>query len=507
MALQPRLDLRQSQTLVMTPQLQQAIKLLQLSNLELNAYVEQELERNPLLERDEGPREDIQAVAAGEERRDADSLLVDHVERGAAEAPLDVEVDNSYDEGSPLEGPAYDPDSGQAAWDRVGSGGRGDFDDDDRPYDETLSEGVSFRDHLMDQLTLDVADPAERLIGTALIDSLDDAGWLASPVEEIADGLGAPVERVRAVLDRLRRFDPPGVFATSLQDCLALQLKDRDRYDPAMQALVENLDLLARRDVPALLKVCGVDGEDLQDMIAELRALDPKPAHRFDGAAAQPVIPDVLMRPAPDGGWVVELNPATLPRVLVNTRYYAQVSKAARSKDEKAFLTETFQTASWLVKSLDQRANTILKVATELVRQQHAFFEKGVQALKPLILRDIATAIDMHESTVSRVTSNKYIATPRGIFELKYFFTQAIGGADGGDAHSAEAVRHRIKALIDAEPPTRILSDDAIVDILRKDGIDIARRTVAKYREGMRIPSSVQRRREKKMLAVNDPAV
>jgi RNA polymerase sigma-54 factor len=507
MALQPRLDLRQSQTLVMTPQLQQAIKLLQLSNLELDAYVEQELERNPLLERDEGPREELGGLSAGEERRDADSLLVDHGDGGAAEAPLDIEVDNTYDEGSPLEGPSYDPDSGQAAWDRAGSGsGRGDFEDDDRAFDETLSEGLSFRDHLVEQLTLDIAGPAERLIGMALIDSLDDSGWLAATVEEVAEGLGAAVDQVRAVLDRLRRFDPPGVFATSLQDCLALQLKDRDRLDPCMKALVDNLDLLAKRDFQGLLRACRCDNEDLQDMIAELRTLDPKPAHRFDGAAAQPIIPDVLMRATPQGGWIVELNPATLPRVLVNTRYYAEISKGARSKDEKTFIGESFQTASWLVKSLDQRANTILKVASELVRQQHGFFERGVQGLRPLILRDIATAIDMHESTVSRVTSNKYIATPRGIYELKYFFTQAIAGAAGGDAHSAEAVRHRIKTLIDGETPTKVLSDDAIVDILRQGGVDIARRTVAKYREAMRIPSSVQRRREKKMLMADPPS-
>jgi RNA polymerase sigma-54 factor len=268
-----------------------------------------------------------------------------------------------------------------------------------------------------------------------------------------------------------------------------------------MEALLAHLDLVARRDFNGLLKYCGVDSEDLQEMLGELRALDPKPAYRFEGAAAQPVTPDVLMRANPEGGWIVELNPETLPRVLVNNRYYAKVSKAAQSKDEKAFISENFQTASWLVKSLDQRAQTILKVSSELVRQQNAFFERGIQGLRPLILRDIAVAIEMHESTVSRVTSNKYIATPRGIYELKYFFTQAIAGADGGDAHSAEAVRHRIKALIDNEPPKKILSDDAIVDILKKDGIDIARRTVAKYREGMKIPSSVQRRREKAMMA------
>lgn len=498
MAMQPRLDLRQTQSLVMTPQLQQAIKLLQLSNLELSAYVEQELERNPLLERGEN-QPDVPAMESlPEERRDAESTLFESTDGTRSEAPLDIELNNTFDEGSPFEGPSYDPDD-LTAWQRS-SGSGGSFEGDDRSFDETLSSETNLRDHLIEQMGVDLNNPQDRMVGLALIDSLDDAGYLRAELTDLAEDLGTTLAHVENVLVRVQRFDPAGLFARSLPECLALQLKDRNRYDPAMEALLANLDLVARRDFAGLLKVCGVDSEDLQEMIAELRTLDPKPASRFDGSSAQPVTPDVLMRVNPEGGWIVELNPETLPRVLVNNRYYSKISKATRNKDDKAFINESFQTASWLVKSLDQRATTILKVATELVRQQHGFFERGIQGLRPLILRDIADAIEMHESTVSRVTSNKYIATPRGIFELKYFFTQAIAGADGADAHSAEAVRHRIKALIDAEPPTKILSDDAIVDILKKDGIDIARRTVAKYREGMKIPSSVQRRREKSLM-------
>ncbi|MCA1941152.1 MAG: RNA polymerase factor sigma-54 [Caenispirillum bisanense] len=507
MVLAPSLHLRQTQSLVMTPQLQQAIKLLQLSNIELTAYVEQELERNPLLERAE-PRD---VAGAGEDRyddrRDAgEGVLIDSPDgRAGSEAPLDVEIDNSYDAQEYESGPAA-PEGVAAAgaegfaddWSSVGSGGRRDFMDDDGGYENTLAGGVSLRDHLVDQLACDVPEGADRLIGQAFIDSLDDNGYLTVTVEEMAETMGAPVERVRRVLDRLQRFDPPGLFARDLAECLALQLREKDRLDPCMQALLANLDLLAKRDVPQLLKVCGVDAEDLAEMVAEIRACDPRPALRFTDVPAQPVVPDVLMRPAPDGGWHVELNTEALPRVLVNHRYYALVSKAARSKEDKGFVAENFQTASWLVKALDQRANTILKVAVEIVRQQDAFFVHGISALRPLILRDIATAIEMHESTVSRVTSNKYIATPRGIFELKYFFTQAIAGADG-EAHSAEAVRHRIRALIDAESADDVLSDDTLVALLKKEGIDIARRTVAKYREGMKIASSVQRRREKRM--------
>jgi RNA polymerase sigma-54 factor len=307
--------------------------------------------------------------------------------------------------------------------------------------------------------------------------------------------MGCEIAQVEKVLTQLQRFEPTGVFARNLAECLAIQLRERNRYDPAMQALVENLSLLACRDIPQLLRVCRVDAADLAEMAAEIRALDPKPGLQFDGAIAQPVVPDVFVRPQA-GGWLVELNSDSLPRVLINTRYYAEVSSAPRNKAAKDYLAEKYQSANWLVKALHQRATTILKVSREIIRQQEGFLRHGVQHLKPLVLRDIAQAIGMHESTVSRVTTNKYMLTPRGIFELKYFFTSAIAASGGGDALSAEAVRFRIKSLIDSEA-AEILSDDRIVEILLKDGVDIARRTVAKYREAMNIPSSVQRRREK----------
>src|SRR5208283_1448009 len=302
------------------------------------------------------------------------------------------------------------------------------------------------------------------------------------------------------VLARLQQFDPAGVFARDLKECLALQLRERNRLDPAMQALLDNLPLLAARNIAALVRVCRVDAADVADMIAEIKSLDPRPGLAFDPPLAQPVVPDVLMRALPEGGWIVELNAETLPRVLVNNRYYARVRQATRNRAEKDYLTERLHAANWLVKSLHQRATTILKVAAEIVRQQDAFFRRGVRSLRPLILRDIADAIGMHESTVSRVTSNKYMATPRGLYELKYFFTSSIPACSGGDAHSAEAVRHRIRGLIDGEPADGTLSDERIVELLQQEGVEIARRAVAKYREAMRIPSSVQRRREK-MLA------
>ena len=501
MAITPRLDLRQTQSLVMTPQLQQAIKLLQLSNLEVAAYVESEIEQNPLLERDEmhvegEPNGEAERPSGDDGNGAAEPQLLDSVDGGgkdAVETPLDTDFGNVWSEEGGDASAFADWRSGS------GSGGRADFDESEIGLDQTLSREVSLRDHLLAQLNVEIVDPVDRIIATHLIDMLDESGYLTGEPAQVAEMLNCDVVRVETTLDKLQRLDPPGVFARSLKECLALQLRERNRLDPAMQALLDHLDLLARRDIPALSRLCGVNAEDIAEMVTEIKALDPKPGLAFDPTVAHPVVPDVLMRPASGGEWIVELNQDTLPRVLVNTRYYARVSKEARNKDEKEFIVERFNAANWLVKSLHQRAQTILKVATEIVRQQDAFFRHGVQQLRPLVLRDIATAISMHESTVSRVTTNKYLAAPHGVYELKYFFTSAIANAEGGEAHSAEAVRARIKTLIEGEPAEDVLSDDKLVELLRKDGVDIARRTVAKYREALRIPSSVQRRREKSL--------
>ena len=304
----------------------------------------------------------------------------------------------------------------------------------------------------------------------------------------MAATLGCARSLIDQVIAKLQRLDPPGVFAADLKECLALQLADRNRLDPAMAALLDNLDLVARRDNATLLRRCGVEAQDLADMLTELRTLNPKPGLIFDTELPPPVVPDVLVRQASDGGWHVELNSETLPRLLVNERYYARVSGSVRNRGEKDYLAERFSSANWLVKSLDQRARTILRVAREIVRQQDAFLVYGIQHLRPLVLRDIAEAVEMHESTISRVTNNKYMTTPRGVFELKYFFTSGLSSTEGGDMISAESVRHRIRALIDEEPAEDVLSDDRLVEILRGEGIDIARRTVAKYREALRIP-------------------
>lgn len=506
MALSAKLELRQGQSLVMTPQLQQAIKLLQLSNLELTAYVEEELERNPLLEHEEAEQEP--AKTRSEETGGADGSAAN--EGGPGDEQW---LDLSRDKLASDPGEAYDtaaenvfPDSseprpgplGDNNWTSVPnrSPGAGSGDANLEAY---VAEEIGLQDHLTEQMYLVLEDPVKRLIGQHLIDMVDEDGYMRGDLDSISQRLGAPVALVEETLTALQDLEPAGVFARDLAECLTLQLKDRNRFDPAIEALVANLHLIASRDLPGLKRACGTDDEDLADMIAEIKTLNPKPGLTFGGAPVQAVVPDVFVKQRPDGSWHVELNNDTLPKVLVNQSYYATVSKTATSDEDKTYLSDCLQTANWLVKSLDQRARTILKVAREIVRQQDAFLTHGVQFLRPLNLKTIADAINMHESTVSRVTTNKYMATSRGIFELKYFFTSAIPSSGTGEAHSSESVRHRIKQLIDNEAPAKILSDDKIVELLRTEGIDIARRTIAKYRESMRIPSSVQRRREKKM--------
>ena len=530
MALTQRLEFRQSQSLVMTPQLMQAIKLLQLSNLDLSAFVEEELERNPLLERADGPEPPVAGEPApehgefsdsdnsfgdeaGAERSEAaggsadgfepvqeDWLVRDLGSRAEIEQTLDTPLDNVFSE-EPAEAAARTAqDAAPTAYTEWGGGASN---DDSYNLEAFVAGEVTLGSHLAEQLAVAFTDPARRMVGQYLIDLVDEAGYVPSDLGQASERLGASQQDVEAVLAVLQKFDPPGVCARNLSECLAIQLRELDRYDPAMQALVEHLDLLAKRDIAALRKLCGVDDDDITDMIAEIRRLDPKPGLKFGSTRTQTMVPDVYVRPGPDGGWHVELNSDTLPRVLVNQTYYTELSKTVRKDGDKSYFSDCLQNATWLVRALDQRARTILKVATEIVRQQDGFFTHGVAHLRPLNLKTVADAIQMHESTVSRVTANKYMATNRGSFELKYFFTASIASAHGGEAHSAEAVRHQIKQLIDMEEPAAILSDDTIVERLRGSGIDIARRTVAKYREAMRIPSSVQRRRDKQSMLGN----
>lgn len=499
----------------MTPQLLQAIKLLQLSNLELVAFVEQELERNPLLEREDdrnssiedGPVSekvsDAEPDSEGYETSESDSTDGDWAsenlvtDTGSLEAQLGTEVGNAFETDPPATAVASTvEDSGFSLTSMPGSGSSSS--DGEAPNLEAyVAAKVSLPDHLMAQLALAVVDPVERYIGETLIDAIDEAGYMREDTAEIADRLGVPKARIDHVLAIIQTFDPAGIGARDLAECLAIQLREAGRYDPAMQALIEHLPLLAKRDFVQLKKICGVDQEDLTDMLAEIRRLDPKPGRVFGGSEIQPVVPDVIVRPASDGSWHIELNSECMPRVLVNQTYAATVSRASTSATDKSYVAECLQNANWLTRSLEQRARTILKVATEIVKQQDGFFAHGLEHLRPLNLKTVADAIGMHESTVSRVTSNKYLSCHRGLFEFKFFFTASIPAHGGGEAHSSEAVRFRIRQMIENEPAGDVLSDDAIVIRLKEANIDIARRTVAKYRESMKIASSVERRREK----------
>ncbi len=480
MSIGPRLDVRQSQSLVMTPQLRQAIQLLQFTNVEAAQFLEEEMLRNPLLVR-EGPGA-VGEVASGVDREsgtmtpDAEAVLVPPV-------PLDTDFSNVYDPGLG---------SDQA-------GGQSRFDDGEEDATGWIAERpASLREHVEQQARLTFHDAATWRIARALIAALEPSGWLAESPEVIAANLGVALETLEAVRHKMLRFDPTGVFARDLAECLAVQLMEQNRFDPAMAALIGHLDVLARRDYRALLAICGVDEADLRDMIAEIRRLDPKPGARFESEPVRALIPDVIIRLGPDGTYSAELNPETMPRVLIRRGFHARMAVGA-ARETKQFLNENLQAASFLVRALEARAQTILRVATTIVQLQEGFFRAGIAQLRPLTLRDIAEALELHESTISRVTANKSMATPRGIFEMKFFFTAALGGVDG-ENHSASSVRHRIAALIEGEPAGAVLSDEALAKILQKEGIDIARRTVAKYREAMRIPGSAQRRRDKGLM-------
>ncbi len=484
MALGPRLDLRQAQSLVMTPQLQQAIKLLALSNLEIEAFIGDALEQNPLLDAGELSREQ-----AGDTREDAaeDRTADDLIRQGAGEGDAPLDIDPA----------ALDRDRDTGDWSASVAGGG----DDAPDIDERGSAGPTLAQYLEEQLGPAAPDAQCAFIARYLIGLLDEAGYLATPLREVARALGVAEEEAERALALVQSLDPTGVGARSLAECLALQAREIDRYDPCMARLIDNLDLVARGAFAQLKRLCEVDDEDFADMLAELRGYDPKPGLRFGGGDRAPVVPDILVAQAGDG-WDVSLNEATLPRLVVNRRYYVEMRGGCADRESRQWLSRKLVDANWLLKALDQRQKTILKVAAEIVKQQDGFFRRGVSELKPLTLRAVATAIEMHESTVSRVTSNKYLTCARGTFELKYFFSSGVAAADGDGAVSAEAVKAQIRALVDAENPGDILSDDRLVELLRGKGYDLARRTVAKYREAIGIGSSVQRRRQKRLEAV-----
>jgi RNA polymerase sigma-54 factor len=492
-----KLDLKLGQNLVMTPQLQQAIKMLQMTNQELTDYVLAEIEQNPLLDRADpetglpmdGGSGDGEADITNSETNidqsgvntEANAEQFDNGEQAAS--AMDTDYDNVWQGDGPSEGTDF--------------AARSAGDDESNWIEQTVSDAATLRDHILEQVQLDITEPQERLIALMLIDNLDEAGYCKADIAQIAENLGIPIERVEEVLDDLQRLDPPGIFARDLAECLRLQLRDRGELNPEFLTLLKHLPLLGEKAYGQLEKVCGVDRDTLGQMLQIIKTLNPKPATGFESGYAPTIIPDVSIKRSARGEWIVELNQDTLPKVLINERYYAHVKEGTTNKKEIDYLADRYQNAQWLVKALHQRATTVLKVATEIVKQQENFFSFGLDFLKPLTLKDIAAGIQMHESTVSRVTTAKYMTTPKGVFELKYFFSTALGSSDGMMQHAATAVKNRIKALIDGEDAKKVLSDDQIVTLLKGEGIEIARRTVAKYREAMGIGSSTERRRMK----------
>ncbi|MBU2587870.1 MAG: RNA polymerase factor sigma-54 [Alphaproteobacteria bacterium] len=493
MALGPRLDLRQSQSLVMTPQLQQAIKLLAASNLEIESFIAEALEANPLLdtatpEPDEPERGEV--AAALPEDAPADQLIA--LGGGEGDAPLDLaSVDRDWDTGDGTAALARDAEWGAAA---AGGGDFGDAPD----WEQLRAADVTLADHLDGQVGALASDPRTALIARHIIGLLDEAGYLASAIDEIADDLGVTPDEAEAALTLVQSLDPGGVGARNLAECIAIQAREADRYDPCMAALIANLDLVARGEVERLKRLCRVDDEDFADMLRELRSYNPRPGLAFAPSVTSTVVPDILITANNAGGWDIALNEETLPKLIVNRGYFLELNAGVSDKQSQGWLKEKLADAHWLIRALDQRQKTILKTAAEIVRQQEGFFRRGVAELRPLTLREVAEKIDMHESTVSRVTSNKYLACARGTFELKYFFTSGVASADGEGASSA-AIKARIKALIDGETAKNILSDQQLAEMLQKEGFDLARRTVAKYREAIGLGSSAERRRAKKL--------
>ncbi|MFZ4540309.1 MAG: RNA polymerase factor sigma-54 [Rickettsiales bacterium] len=495
-------EFRQSQNLVMTQALQQSIKLLQLSAVELQEYIDEELEKNPLLTKEEGDSEPEHPneLAADEPGAEAPSASEDEDTRGDA-AEISVS-DSDYSVNEELVSDSYGDEWSEGEVSHISAGlqgSSGGYDEDGEGYgiESASARDKTLREHLLEQIHMDISDAGQLLIAEKLTDMLDETGYLREDTATLVEQLGATKEEIEAVIKLLQQMEPAGVFARSLTECLRLQLADMNRLDPVMESFLDNIEMMATGDLTALRKKCNADTEDFQQMIADIRRCNPKPGMGFAAEDAQAVIPDVIVRRAKVGGWHIELNPDAMPRVLINRHYAADVGARREDKEAKKFVSEQMANANWLIKALDQRANTILKVATEIVKQQDKFLQHGIRFLKPLVLKDIAAAVGMHESTISRVTTSKFMATPRGTLEMKFFFTSSINAGTGANDFSSKTVQYYIKELVSSEDAKEILSDDAIVKRLKDRNIDVARRTVTKYREEMNIPSSVVRRRQK----------
>lgn len=492
MALTPKLEIKQSTSTLLTPQLRQAIGLLQMTNLELNEVIEQELLRNPLLE-----REDEHLSSQDDNLPQTIDDLNTKAENPYEEAPIsnDADYQNDFDDfGSDQEG--YDnfesTDWSDYNTSKTNRNNDGAFD----YFEQRLSKEKSLYDIIDEQIGVHFTNSGDKIIAKILSEQLDRAGYFRGNLEDIAQRLKISLERTQRVLKKLQTFEPSGIFATSLSECLKIQLTDRDELTYELEALLDNLELLAERKFKELAKICDCEIEDIAELTAVIKTLNPKPASDYLSEKPSYIIPDVYVKRLKNGEYRVELNQMSLPKLLINHNYYTTLKK-----DKKAhkFLRENMSHANFLMKAMHSRATSILRVSEEIVLRQYHFFENGIEHLKPMTLKDIAEALSVNESTVSRVTTGKYMSTPQGLFELKYFFSSAAGSYIGNDDTSTKVIKHKIKCLIDNEDPKHILSDDKIVQILGQEGIKIARRTVTKYRESMSIPTSGERKRIKRV--------
>lgn len=495
-----RLGIEQRQSLSMTQELQQSIKLLQLSALELRDYVSDQVEQNPLLEFSEVEVVPVEKVDIPDDTKSGSQDVVEHSRReDLSQEQFGDNYDNVWDADATVSSAVYDTDVVGRHY-TVGSGGGYAAGEGDRSFADQVTEDRTLREHVLDQIYVDIQDPKERFIALYLSDMLDDNGYISSDLGPLSERIKCDIRHIEPVLERLQSFEPAGVFARSLSECLALQLQDKNHLDPVVTVLLEHLDLVAAGDLAALQRVCDADVDDIQHMVEEIKSLNPKPGLLFQSEVVQVIEPDVFLKRHPGGHWLVELNSDVLPKVLVNKRYYKDITSQALGKDDKQYVVDQFQSANWLVRALDQRARTMLKVVSELVERQSKFFSDGIQYLKPLTLSDIADVVEVHESTVSRVTQCKYLATPLGVFELKYFFSSGVHSVSGDEAVSSRSVKFMIQDLITHEDGAKPFSDEKLVYLLREKGVDVARRTVAKYREALGIASSSKRKKANKGL-------
>lgn len=493
MAITPRLEIRQSQSLLMTTQLRQAINLLQMSNVELSELIETELSQNPLLEREE----DISEKEIEKKEQSETEEPIETIE----DYGLDVDYDNEFDDfGSDRE--SYD-NNGDYAFEDYSKTRQANISEDFDFFEDKLSHIKSLYDFLKEQIYLAFKKNYDKIIALRLCEFLDDSGYFIGNTKKISSSLNIEEEKTLNILSKLKEFEPSGIFASSLAECLKTQLKDKNLFNEKIEILLNNLDLLANGNFAKIKNICKIStDEELASIIKNIKAQNPKPANKFFTENTQYIIPDILVRTNKNGDYIIELNPASLPRVLINQSYVSEISKLY-NKEANKYIKKQLSSASFLVKALHQRATTILRVSEEIITRQKDFFKQGVKHLRPMLLRDIAEAIEMHESTISRVTTNKFMMTPRGLFELKYFFSSAAGSYSNDDTTSIISIKHKIKDIIDNESKSKILSDDKIVEMLASEEIKIARRTIAKYRDSMNIPSSSIRKKTKNQPTLN----